>query len=218
VSRLDEALAAPRALPPDMAARVRAQLTLEASRTTSSPSWRRDIVRAWASAIGLSAVVALALSLSGQLDVDAIAHRWPGIAMLVLSSAVCAWAALVPRKKWARPLAMATASLTAISLVALRMGHGEASALPEWVCSVGHVTAALPPVVLAALTLRRLAPSRSRALTLGLSMGTIGALMGELACSQSAGHVVLFHLTAWAIVATSVWVVSSKMQPRSYAP
>ena len=63
-------------------------------------------------------------------------------------------------------------------------------------------------------------PSRgpSRALLAGLSAGTTGAFVGELACTQDWRHVLLYHLPAWALVALATLVLSRVLTPRSFAP
>jgi hypothetical protein len=92
------------------------------------------------------------------------------------------------------------------------------STLPEWVCTLSHVGVGLVPLVVAVTVLRGAAFRPLRALLAGLSVGTTGAFLGELACTQSWQHVVGYHLSAWAIAAVATLVVSLSLEPRSFAP
>jgi hypothetical protein len=71
-------------------------------------------------------------------------------------------------------------------------------------------------VALAAL--RRLAFDPVRSVVAGLSVGAVGALVGELVCQQGPLHVLVFHLPAWAFSILAVTFISIRLQRSSHAP
>ncbi|MBX7100909.1 MAG: DUF1109 domain-containing protein, partial [Myxococcaceae bacterium] len=57
-----------------------------------------------------------------------------------------------------------------------------------------------------------------RAALAGAAAGAAGAMLGELACAQSALHVAAFHLPAWLLSAVGGLVLQRLIRPRSFAP
>jgi hypothetical protein len=66
--------------------------------------------------------------------------------------------------------------------------------------------------------LTRLGHDPLRALVAGLSVGALGALVGELVCEQGPLHVLAFHLPAWAGAALAVTLLSPRLARSSHAP
>lgn len=214
MSPLDHALREPVAPPSaETTARVRAALSAELARGPQRP-WRRDAWLILALALALPTVGAAVFGLTGGLSFGP--ERLPALGLLVACAAACGWAAASPRARGSAWGACA-AGLGAVAVV---VSHGETvpSSSPEWLCTVSHVAAALPGLVLAALVLRRTAPSWRRALVAGLGVGTTGAMFGELACAQGVRHALVFHLSAWAVVAGLAVLASRLTKARSYAP
>jgi len=140
------------------------------------------------------------------------------LALLLVTSTVCAWAALSPRgrvpRRWGVGLAMACAA----TLVFARGTPNTTPTLPAWVCTASHLALGIVPLVVALVALRGAVFQPLRALCAGLSVGTTGAFIGELACEQDWRHVASYHLFAWALLALVALVLSRSLKPRSYAP
>jgi hypothetical protein len=180
--------------------------------------WRTQARWVFAASAGLSAAVAGVLLVLGRTSGAVLLGRAPLLVLLWATSAVCTWAAISPRGRKLEPWGVVMAVASAAALV---FGRGPAwgeTALPEWVCTISHVGVGLVPLVVAVSALRGAAFRPLRALLAGLSVGTTGAFLGELACSLSWQHVVGYHLSAWAIVAAATLAVSMSLKPRSFAP
>ncbi|WP_375765486.1 DUF1109 domain-containing protein [Archangium gephyra] len=180
--------------------------------------WRTQATWVFAASAGLTAVVAGVLLVLGRTSGAFLLSRAPLLALLWATSAVCAWGALSPRGRTLEPWGVMMALASAVSLVLARGPAVEVPTLPGWVCTASHVGVALIPLVVAVAVLRGAAFRPLRALLAGLSVGTTGAFVGELACTQSWQHVLGYHLSAWAIAAAATLVVSMSLKPRSFAP
>ncbi|MCP3100353.1 DUF1109 domain-containing protein [Myxococcus sp. K15C18031901] len=180
--------------------------------------WRTQVAWLVASSGGLALVAALVMVLGGALSLGTLLGRAPLLALLLGTSTVCAWAALSPRgrvlRRWGVGLAMACAA----TLVLARGTPNTAPTLPAWVCTASHLALGLIPLVVALVALRGAVFQPLRALCAGLSVGTTGAFVGELACEQDWRHVASYHLIAWALLALMALVSSRSLKPRSYAP
>lgn len=181
-------------------------------------SWKGQALMLFGASFGVFAIVAVVVLAIGQARAELLPTRLVTLFPLMATSALCAFAALAPRRRSIRIAAIFSALSSGVLLVVARSGVDRISATPEWVCTALHVAAAVVPVIAAVLLLRSTAPSPLRAAVAGLSMGTTGAMLGELVCEQGLRHVALFHLGAWAIVVALCLVVSRLVPPRSYAP
>ena len=180
--------------------------------------WRTQATWVFAASAGLAAVVAGVLLVLGRTSGAVLLGRAPLLGLLWATSAVCAWGAISPRGRKLEPWGVMMALASAAALVLTRGPAGEASTLPEWVCTASHVGVALLPLGVAVAVLRGAAFRPLRALLAGLSVGTTGAFLGELACTLSWQHVLGYHLSAWAIAAVATLAVSMSLEPRSFAP
>ncbi|XXF79259.1 DUF1109 domain-containing protein [Myxococcaceae bacterium GXIMD 01537] len=180
--------------------------------------WRAQAAWTFAASAGLSVAVAGVLLALGQVSGAALLGRAPMLALLLTTSAVGAWGALSPRGRRLRLAGLALSLVSAAALVVTRASPHAAPTLPGWVCTASHVGVGLVPLVVALLGLREAAFSFPRALVAGLSVGTTGAFVGELACEQGWRHVAGYHLAAWALVTLAALVVSRSLKPRSFAP
>jgi hypothetical protein len=198
-------------------ARALAAMREELARTPRVRPWRHEALRLFAAPMGLSLAVLGVMATLGATSADVLA-RVPGLLLLGATAGVCAWAALAPR---GRGLSLGATLLTlgtALTLVLLRGPGAGPSRLPEWVCTVSHVGVGLVPGLVALLALRSAAFLPRRALLAGVSVGTAGAFVGELACEQGAAHVLRYHLSAWALAALVMLVISRLLPPRTFAP
>ncbi|WP_224247372.1 DUF1109 domain-containing protein [Hyalangium gracile] len=197
--------------------------TLEAARAELARNrtvrrWRTQAVWVFTSTVAMVALVASVLLALRQMTLDALLSRAPLFGLLWFTGAVCAWGALSPRGKWLRPAGIVLAMLSAAALVFARGEPHVEPTLPGWVCTVSHLGVGLGPLVVSLLALRSAAFRPVRAMVAGLSVGTTGALVGELACSQGWLHVAGYHLSAWALIAMVEVVVSRSLKSSSYAP
>ncbi|MBJ6762377.1 DUF1109 domain-containing protein [Myxococcaceae bacterium JPH2] len=181
-------------------------------------SWRKQAWVAVGISVGLVFAVAAVLLAVGQSSVGVMLGRAPLLGLLLLTCALCAWSALVPRGRSVRRWSLGLAWVTATVLVLARGTPPEASELPGWVCTASHVAAAMGPLAWMLIALRGTAFDPRRALAAGLAVGTTGACVGELACQQDWHHVAVWHLLAWGLVALASVALSSLLKPRSYAP
>lgn len=200
----------------DALAKARAALTAELS-APRPRRWRTGVLGASGTIVGLGLATAGVLLALGACTLDFLASRAVTLASLITVGVVTVWTSLRPHGRVGRLISLGLVAVTAGLLVLLR-GAGTPSTQPEWVCTVSHLAVGLAPATVVILLLRSMAPNRLRAVVAGLAAGTTGAFVGELACAQSAAHVAVFHLSAWAVVAVVVTVVSSRLTPRSYAP
>lgn len=202
------------------AARQRALEAARAELALQRPvrPWRLQALGLFAVSVALTACVAGVLLGAGRTSGAQLAVHAPVLGLLWACGAVCAWGALAPRGRGLVGGGVALAVGTAAVLVLARgAGDGE-TVLPSWVCTAGHVALGLVPLGVAGVMLRAAAFRPSRALLAGLSAGTTGAFVGELACTQDWRHVLLYHLPAWALVALATLVLSRWLTPRSFAP
>jgi hypothetical protein len=193
---------------------VRAELALK----RPVRRWRTEVVWVIAASAGLGTAVALVLMAFGQLSVSFLLGRAPFLALLAVTSAVCAWGALSPRGRWLRVWGVGLSLASAVALVLARVPVHAEPTLPGWVCTASHVGVGSIPLIVAVLFLRGAVFQPLRALVAGLSAGTTGAFLGELACGQGWRHVAGYHVSAWAIVAVAALVMSKSLEPRSFAP
>jgi hypothetical protein len=180
--------------------------------------WRAQVAWVFTTPVVLVLAIAGVLLIAGQASLPMLLGRWPLFALLWSTAGVCAWGALSPRGRHARRVGIALSALSAAVLVLSRATPHEASHLSGWVCTASHAGVALLPMAVALLTLRSAAFHPLRALNAGLAVGTAGALVGELACTQDWRHVAGYHLSAWALVAAVSLVLSRFLKPRSFAP
>ncbi|KFA92583.1 hypothetical protein [Archangium violaceum] len=180
--------------------------------------WRTQARWVFTASAGLTAVVAGVLLVLGRTSGAVLLGRAPLLALLWATSAVCTWGAVSPRGRKLEPWGVMMAVASAAALVFTRGPASGETTLPEWVCTLSHVGVGLVPLVVAVAVLRGTAFRPLRALLAGLSVGTTGAFLGELACTLSWQHVVGYHLSAWAIVAVVTLAVSMSLKPRSFAP
>lgn len=195
------------------AARAAARAELAAHPTPGN--WRRDV--AWlVAATSLLALVAAAVSIasSGWSGGPWRAATFPLVIVVQLAAAVTA---IHPRMRGLRRAVPVLLVGAMASLVLLR-GSGAPSPLPPWVCTVSHLALGAGPVAVGLVLLRRAAITWSRAIAAGVAAGGVGAALGELACGQSAEHVLLFHLPAWALAVLVTCLVSRRLQTLSHAP
>lgn len=180
--------------------------------------WRSQAVWVFTSTVAMVVLVAAVLLVLKQMTFATLLMRAPLFVLLWITGAVCAWGALSPRGKWMQRVGIGLSMVSAVALVLARGQEHVASTLPEWVCSVSHVGVGLGPLIVSVLALRSAAFRPVRALVAGLSVGTTGALVGELACARGWVHVAGYHLSAWAVIAIVEVVVSRSLQARSFAP
>ncbi len=194
--------------------RVRAALAVELG-NPAQRSWKKDAATSFLGGLGIVGVVGAALALTQQLSVAP--QNVPALGLLVATALVASLAGAAPARRWLQWTAVGLAVCTAAALVLLRSG-GQPSTQPEWVCTLSHVAAGAPLLLLLWKGLRYSAPSLLRAVVGGGALGTTGALIGELGCAQGAAHVAFFHLSAWLVLAVVAGVVGTRLQRRSYAP
>lgn len=213
---VDELLT-PGPAPAEALARVRARLELQLPAKPVVRTWRRDILVLCAVVWGLVVLTAAALLAVHATTPALLGSRLVTLVPVLGLTALCGWAAFAPPTRSPRLVALLAAALSALGLVLAR--HGDAhSAQPEWVCTASHVALGLGPLLVALGLLRNAAPSVTRSLLAGLAVGTVGAGAGELACSRGGLHVLLYHVTAWVLVAVAAALASRFTTPRSYAP
>ncbi|TQF09132.1 DUF1109 domain-containing protein [Myxococcus llanfairpwllgwyngyllgogerychwyrndrobwllllantysiliogogogochensis] len=180
--------------------------------------WRTEAAWLMASSGGLAMGVAGVMLASGALTGSALLERVPLLLLLLATSAVCAWGALSPRGHGLRRGGVGLAMACAATLVLARGSPSTTPSLPAWVCTVSHLAVGAAPLVVALWMLRGAAFQPLRALSAGLSVGTTGAFVGELACEQDWRHVASYHLFAWGLICVMALVLSRHLKPRSYAP
>ncbi len=199
-------------------ARVLAAAHAELARAPRTRSWRTEALALFAAPTLLSLAVAGVLCVLGRTSLEVMREHAPALGLLWLASALCAWGALSPRLRRLPLGALGGAGVAAVTLVLTRGPAHGVTTLPEWVCTVSHVGVGLVPGVVAVLLLRNAAFQPRRALLAGLSVGTAGAFLGELACSLGPGHVLGYHLSAWALAAVATLGMARLLPPRSFAP
>lgn len=180
--------------------------------------WRSQAVGLFAASAGLALAVMGVLLALGNTTGAMLRGRAPMLAMLLSTGAVCSWGAIAPRGRGLRWVGVGMALVSAVLLVLTRAAPHGPSSLPDWVCTASHLALALVPLVVALVALRSAAFDPLRAVVAGLSVGTVGAFVGELACEKGPGHVATYHLGAWALVMLATWALSQRIKPRTYAP
>jgi hypothetical protein len=209
----------PPARPPRPAAlaAARAAMLAEAAKPKGL-GWRTRMLLVLALTVGVGVVVAVVGTLTGLVSPGVLAARWVTALPVALAGTLTVVAAWTPGKRALRLGAVFLAAGAMMALVLGRAASSYTSSTPEWVCTVSHIAAAIPAGVVGLIGLRGMAPNRLRAVLAGLGIGTVGALLGELICERGPLHVGLYHLSAWAVVASAVVVVASRLSPRSFAP
>ena len=197
--------------------RVRAAALDELRRAPHVPSWRRQAAVVAGVTAGLGVFAALGTALAGVYDWSRLGVRAPILLGAVAVAMLDGVGALVPAR---RPVVLAGlgASLLMMAALVATRAPGGGSATPGWVCSVSHLGMDLFPAAVALWGLRQAAWTWPRALTAGLGAGTVGAVMGELACQKGRAHVLIHHVGAWVPIAIACVLVSRALRPRSFAP
>ncbi len=189
----------------------------QALREPPRRGWKGDLLLLLGAMWLLLAVVAGVLATSGELVAGSSRRIATSVMPLWWVGALAAFAALSPFRKL-RPWGVLAAGLAAIAMVVGRGTPTAVSASPDWLCTVSHLGLGALPLGLGLRLLRRSALTDARAILLGLSIGTIGALMGELACSRGWSHVLVWHLGAWAGLGVAALIVARWLRPTSFAP
>lgn len=217
-ARLDDLLK--EAPAPSPAARLRARALLEAElhKPVKRGTWRREALWGIAAIVGVIAVLAVGGLAAGILPGHLFVRRMPSLTLLLLTAVVGAFAALAPRRLWLKWTGVGLALVSAVAMVTGRWSQGIPNAAPEWVCTASHVGVAIVPIIVAVTLLRRAAPGALRFIVGGLSVGTVGAFLGQLGCGDDGLHVLTYHLGAWALITAAVLVIGRRVKPRSYAP
>lgn len=212
----DVTFPAPKPPTSDALAKARAAMMAEAT-LPKRAGWKAGLLKASGTVLGLATAVAGVLLAVGACTLDMFSSRAVTLAALVTVGLVTMWASLRPQGHVARLVSLGLVVLSAAFIVLVR-GAGAPSPQPEWVCTVSHLAVGIAPAAVVIMLLRGMAPNRLRSVLAGLAAGTTGAIVGEFGCGQSAGHVAVFHLSAWVAVALLVTIISSRLTPRSYAP
>lgn len=217
-ARLDDLLK--EAPAPSPAARLRARALLEAElhKPVKRGTWRREALWGIAATVGLIAVLALGGLAAGMMPGHLFVRRMPSLSLLLLTAGVGIFAAVAPRRLWMKWLGVVLALGSAVAMVVGRWNQGIPNQAPEWVCTASHVGVAVVPIIVALTLLRRAAPGALRFIVGGLSVGTVGAFLGQLACADDGQHVLTYHLGAWALITATVLLAGRRVKPRSYAP
>jgi hypothetical protein len=190
----------------------------ELARNRAVRRWRTQAVWVFTSSVVMVCLVAAVLLGLKQMTLDALLSRAPLFALLWTTGAVCSVGALSPRGHRLRVAGILLAGVSAATLVLARGSPHVEPTLPGWVCTASHVAVGLGPLIVALLALRSAAFRPMRALVAGLAVGTTGALVGELACTQDWLHVAGYHLSAWALLAIIEVMVSRSLKSWSFAP
>ncbi len=218
VSHLDDLLRQQGAATPLSEQEASRTLALTAAELTKPVRpWRRDARNLVLAAVGMSVGLAAVNLATGNSSLALVLSRLATVLPLMALGGLAVWFAIAPGKLRARWGVIAATVLAMAALVVTR-GDGHPSTLPQWVCTVSHVSLGFGPLVLALFTLRRSAPSLLRSVVAGLAVGTVGAVAGEVGCEQGWQHVLVFHLVPWLALTAASVVVSSRMKRWSYAP
>ncbi len=208
----------PSAASAEAIARVRARMQQELAARPPVRPWRRDALLLVLAVLGLFAAVAAVGLGIGAFDPETARVHLPVIGLLALTCLVGGLGAIAPRRPALRAGALVLGALSAAGLVLDRLGVQPPPPAAPWLCTVSHLGVALPPLVVGLLLLRRLAVRPVRAISAGIAIGTVGAMLGEIGCSRGWAHVLEFHVSAWAIVVIAFVALSTRVKPRSYAP
>ncbi len=215
MARLDDLLAKSQGSDASLDA-MRAALQAELKRPPAR-SWRKGLALTVGASWALMLAFGVALVASGSASPAQLASRGALIAGLAALTALLGGLALAPLGRLA-PAAGVLAGVAGAAGLVLARGAGLEGTAPEWLCTVTHLGAGALPLGLMIAALRRAAPNPWRALAGGFAVGTTGAVIGELACGRGWQHVLVYHLSAWALVAAASLLVSRRVKPLSYAP
>jgi hypothetical protein len=197
---------------------IRAAALAELRAQPVAPSWHRELVRLLAATLATTGLVAVISFFTGVTTWEAMSGHAPTVALLLGVQVLAAWAAVAPRAGNLRLGAALAGVLGMAAIVAARVHvHGVASQ-PQWVCTVSHLGVAVPPIIATLLVLRFSAHEALRAVVAGISVGTTGAITGELGCGQGWVHVLVFHLLAWVLVIVAAAFISPRLSRRTFAP
>lgn len=203
--------------PPASLAKARAAMLAELSKPRTR--WTTHLARLLLASLGLAASIITVMISSGAEPASRLISRWVSLLLLGAAAPLLAIAAARPGSKNLRFGAIATAFAAMISMIITRPAHLESiSSSPEWTCTVWHLAAALPAIGLSVLLMKSMAFDRLRSIALGLGVGTTGALMGEVMCTRDAGHVAVFHLAAWGLVALIITTLATFTRRSTFAP
>ncbi len=169
-------------------------------------------------ALGLLLALTVGGLLTGAVEPEVLRAHLLAIGPALAVGQLAAVAALMPGGRTLRRAALVLAASAAALLVAARAEALRPASSPGWVCTVSHIASAVLPGLVALTSLRRLAFDRLRSVVAGLSVGAVGALVGELVCQQGPLHVLVFHLPAWAFSVLAVTFISTRLQRSSFAP
>lgn len=211
-SRLDDALKG--LSPPRPAGLDALRQAMAVEKPEGSP--RQDALTLAAVLLGLVAASGAALLLADATDAGHLAARAWVVTLVAAAGLLATVLAARPRASM-RWLGGAAVLAAAALLVTTRPLEAPATA-PGWVCTASHLGLDLVPLGVVAWWLRRAAFGPWRAGLAGAAAGAAGAMLGELACAQSAVHVAVFHLPAWLASVALGFVLQRVVRPRSFAP
>ena len=217
MERLDQELSAQVSMGDDARARMLSRMRSELPKAPGANRWRFEIAAVVASALLMTAAIAGVLLWSGSTGMQIIAARAGALAMCGLVCAFAATVALAPGFKRGQLISLIAFAAAAVALVLVRKPVGDSS-LPEWICTATHVGFGAVPLIIGLVALRRGGMRLLAGLALGVSAGTTGAMVGELGCGRDSTHVLLFHVTAWAVMILAGALLSRFVKPRSHAP
>lgn len=217
MDRLEPELLRKDPLAADAQARIFAALHRELPAAPSKHRWKFELLAVVAASLLLTTAMAVALLSSGNASPEVVASRAGVLSMCGLLCAFAAVAAIAPRARRLQGASLAAFGAAAVVLVLVRRQSGEGSS-PEWLCTLTHLGVGAVPLAIGLWALRRAAMSPFAALALGVSAGTTGAMVGELACGRDATHVLLFHLSAWAGLIAAGALLTRVLRARSHAP
>ena len=217
-SHFDELLRAHAGTAP-LSEQERARLSAVSSAELTRPqrAWRRDAFGLALAAFGMSAGVTTVLLGIGNTSPALVLSRLATVVPLMVLGVAAAWLAVAPGLNSGRWAAVIAAGFAMAAIVFAR-GAGHPGSLPQWVCTVSHLSLGLGPLVWATMMLRRMAANMVRSLVAGLAVGTVGAVTGEVGCDQGWQHVLLFHLTPWLVLTATAVLMSRRAGRWSYAP
>lgn len=216
MDRIDRELERLPPLPAASRDRMLAALREELPRGPGPHQWRAEIVRVVVAVLAVTAAIGVALIASGNASLAMMLDR---LAVFAGGAALCAFAAyvaLAPRGRRGQLIASILFPFAAVALVLVRRPVGVASS-PEWVCTVTHLAASAVPLTVGLLALRRGGAGGLAGFALGVAAGTTGAMVGEVACGRDATHVLVFHVSAWALMVALGAVASHFLPVRSHA-
>ena len=196
--------------------RVKDALKPELENTQSS-EWSKDLLLLALSTTGLTVVLAIGAFTLGGWELDMIPTRFFTLVPVLLIQLLAMVSCVAPRATRLGQFTVFLAPITFLLMVMLRP-ESEPTMNHPWVCSVSHFALAVLPLLIGFRVLAHAAISPWRAISAGLAAGSVGALLGELACGQGSTHIAMFHVPAWIFTAAIAYFVSRQIRPKSYAP